>query len=207
MSTTKNKGKILKLTQMAVLTAVIILMSFTPLGYLKIGAVEFSLLTIPVVIGAMTCGPLSGAVLGGVFGLTSFIQCFGMSPFGSALFGINPVYTFILCMVPRILVGWLAGLIFKALYRPDGKKVLPFAAASLSGALLNTTLFMIFLIILFGNSDYIMGIRGDLNVLKFAVALVGFNGLIEAGVCLVAGTLIAKALVRFIPVNKAEQTA
>jgi uncharacterized membrane protein len=192
---------------MAVLTAVIILMSFTPLGYLKIGAVEISLLTIPVVIGAMTCGPLSGAVLGGVFGLTSFIQCFGMSPFGTALFGINPVYTFIMCMVPRILVGWLAGLIFKALYRADGTKVLPFAAASLLGALLNTTLFMIFLIILFGNSDYIMSIRGESNVLKFAIALVGFNGLIEAGVCLIAGTLIAKALVRFIPVNKAEQTA
>jgi uncharacterized membrane protein len=192
---------------MAVLTAVIILMSFTPVGYLKIGAIEFSLLTIPVVIGAMTCGPLSGAVLGGVFGLTSFIQCFGMSPFGSALFGINPVYTFIICMVPRILMGWLSGLVFKALYKSDGAKILPFSVASLSGALLNTILFMTFLIILFGNSDYIMAIRGDSNVLKFAVALVGFNGLVEAGVCLVTGTLIAKALVHFIPVNKAEQAA
>jgi hypothetical protein len=30
-----------------------------------------------------------------------------MSPFGAALLAINPIYTFILCLVPRILAGWL----------------------------------------------------------------------------------------------------
>ena len=45
-------------------------------------------MTIPVVIGAMILGPAGGAVLGLVFGLTSFYQCFAGDPFWSS-FGSN----------------------------------------------------------------------------------------------------------------------
>lgn len=73
-----------KLVQMAILIAVMLILAFTPLGYLKVGAIEITFMTIPVVVGAIILGPTAGAVLGGVFGLTSFIQCFGMSAFGAA---------------------------------------------------------------------------------------------------------------------------
>lgn len=73
-----------KLVQMAILIAVMLILAFTPLGYLKVGAIEITFMTIPVVVGAIILGPAAGAVLGGVFGLTSFIQCFGMSAFGAA---------------------------------------------------------------------------------------------------------------------------
>ena len=69
--------KTIKMVQMAILIAVLLVMSFTPLGYLHIGPLSISLLTIPVVIGAMLIGPGAGAVLGAVFGITSFAQCFG----------------------------------------------------------------------------------------------------------------------------------
>ena len=72
----KNK-RTLKMVQMAILIAVLLVMSYTPLGYLKIGLLSISLLSIPVVIGAMLFGPAAGAALGAVFGLTSFAQCFG----------------------------------------------------------------------------------------------------------------------------------
>ena len=64
--------KIVEMAQMAVLTAIILIMAFTPLGYLRTAGLEISLITIPVVIGAMITGPAAGAVLGGVFGITSF---------------------------------------------------------------------------------------------------------------------------------------
>ena len=35
-------------------------------------------------------------------------------------------------------MGWLAGLIFKALYKVDKTRLVSFAVASLSGAVLNT---------------------------------------------------------------------
>lgn len=114
-----------KLVQMAILIAVMLILAFTPLGYLKVGAIEITFMTIPVVVGAIILGPAAGAVLGGVFGLTSFIQCFGMSAFGAALLNISPILTFLVCMVPRILMGYLAGVIFGRCIIAAGQKFCP----------------------------------------------------------------------------------
>lgn len=67
------------LVELALLVAVILLMAFTPIGYIKTLGLEITLIVIPVAVGAVTLGPTGGAILGGVFGVTSFIQCFGMS--------------------------------------------------------------------------------------------------------------------------------
>lgn len=196
---TTNKTNVSKKTQSlaltGVLTAVVIIMAFTPLGYLKTPGVEISFIMLPVVIGAILLGPRTGAILGGVFGLTSFIQCFGMSAFGSTLLGINPIFTFILCVVPRILAGWLPGLIFNALKKFDKTKFISFAIASLSGALLNTVLFVALLVLFFWQTDYIQSLGASTNnVFGFFIAFVGLNGLLEAITCLVLGTAITKPL-------------
>ena len=111
MKTTKTarKAKTLFLAQNAVLAAIVVLMAFTPIGYLRLGAVETTFIMIPVAVGAIALGEKSGAFLGLVFGISSFIQCFGISPFGAALLQINPIFTFIMCLVPRILMGYLCG--------------------------------------------------------------------------------------------------
>lgn len=189
--------KTLKMVQTAILAAIIIVMAFTPLGYLKIGTVEITFITIPVVIGAMIAGPAAGAILGGVFGITSFIQCFGMSTFGTTLFGINPFYTFILCVVTRILVGWLSGLLFKAISGKDNKKVVSCIITAGFGAIINTALFIVTLFVLFGRTEYVQSIGG--TFMKLAMAIVGFNGVIEAGVSLVLGSVIAKLI--FVLIN------
>lgn len=90
-------------------------------------------------------------------------------------------------------MGLCCGLIFKALNK-DGKGILPFGAASLSGAALNTLFFMTALIVLFGNSEYIMAMRGSMNIFKFIAAFVGVQGVIEAIVCTVIGTALSKVL-------------
>lgn len=186
------------LVRMGVLVAIIVLMSFTPIGYLKVGAIEITFLMIPVSIGAIVLGERSGAILGGVWGLTSFIQCFGMSAFGAALLGINPILTFITCMIPRILVGYLTGLIFKVLRKSDKtKNVVSFVAASLVAPIINTLLFIVFVIVFFGGSDFIVGLRDGRNLLAFFVWFVGLNGLIEAIVAFVVGGAISKAVYRY----------
>ena len=77
-----NRKKIIALTENAMLSAIIVLMAFTPLGYLQIGPVKMTFIMIPVAVGAMTLGEKTGAFLGLVFGITSFIQCFGLDAFG-----------------------------------------------------------------------------------------------------------------------------
>ena len=135
MNSSQKTGKIVRL---GLLVAILIVMEVTNIGYIKTPTgLELTLMQIPVLIGAIIMGPAEGAILGGVFGLTSFFQCFGKSQFGATLMGINPVLTFIVCFFPRLLMGLCCGLIFKALNK-DGKGILPFGAASLSGAALNT---------------------------------------------------------------------
>ena len=75
---TKSKFSTKYLVEMALLVAIILLMAFTPIGYIKTAGLEITLIVIPVAVGAVTLGPAAGAILGGVFGITSFIQCFGM---------------------------------------------------------------------------------------------------------------------------------
>lgn len=199
--TIPNRRKLLELTELSILAAIIIIMAFTPLGFLKVGLIEITFITIPVVIGAIVLGPVAGGILGGIFGIASFIQCFGMSAFGSALLGINPILTLIICLIPRVLMGFLTGLIFKALSKIDKTKMVSFGAASLSGALLNTIFFVVTLILLFGRTSYIQEMQAGKNVFAFMVAFVGINGLVEALATFVAGTAISKALVAFTSRN------
>ncbi|MDD3338915.1 MAG: ECF transporter S component [Lachnospiraceae bacterium] len=181
------------LVQLALLVAIILLMAFTPIGYIKTLGLEITLIVVPVTVGAVILGPKGGAILGFVFGLTSFIQCFGMSPFGSVLLGLNPFGCFMVCVPTRTLMGWLTGLIYKA-FKGKKLKTLPHFVANLAGPIMNTLFFMTMLILFFFQSDYIQGLAGGLNPFAFVIAFVGINGLIEAAACFVAGTAISKVL-------------
>ena len=209
MSTEKknNYFSTRNLVQLALLTAIIVVMAFTPIGYLKTPVVEITFLTIPVIIGAIIIGPLAGAFLGAVFGFTSFIQCFGMSIFGGTLLAISPLFTFLLCIIPRVLMGFLCGVFFNAIYRADksSSKLVAFSFASLSGSLLNTILFVLFVFVFFGHSDYILSFGN--TTFEIIAVLVGINGIVEAVVCTIIATAVCKALVKiFSTLAKREKT-
>lgn len=97
-------------------TAIIIIMSVTPLGYIPLGVINATIIHIPVILGALYCGPKRGAFLGFVFGMTSFIKntvtpatlsAFVFSPvLAASQFGVAGVFkSAFICFVPRILVG------------------------------------------------------------------------------------------------------
>lgn len=183
--------------EMALLTAVILLLAFTPLGYIRTFGLEITLIVVPVTVGAVTLGPAAGAVLGAVFGITSFIQCFGMSPFGAVLLSINPAATFIVCVVSRILMGWLTGMIYQGLKNIQQIKKAALVIANLIGPLLNTFFFMSTLLLFFYHTEYISGLAksmGASNVFAFVAAFVGVNGVIEAAACFILGSAISRAL-------------
>lgn len=201
MAKNKMQKKTLRLVETAMLSAIIVVMAFTPLGYLKTAGLEITFIMIPVVVGGIITGPTAGAVLGLVFGITSFIQCFGMSAFGATLLEINPFLTFLVCIPTRTLAGWLVGLINKAITK-DGKRVpLGAAVSSLVGPVFNTLFFMSTLILCFGKTEFIQNLMGQMgaeNMLKFVIAFVGVQGAIEAAVCFVVSTAVSTAVVKAI---------
>ena len=101
MSKQNRNSKTKTIALLGILTGIIILMAFTPVGYLRLAAVSISFLMIPVAVGSIAKGPLAGAALGTVFGITSFVQCFGMDAFGTYLASKNVFFTFIMCVVCR----------------------------------------------------------------------------------------------------------
>ena len=155
--TKRGKYTVHDLVRISVLVAIMLLLEVTGLGMIKMPGLEITLLMVPVIVGAIVMGPASGAILGGVFGCISFWECFGRSQFGAVLLGINPIYTFLVCVPTRILAGWLCGVAFKGLNKLDKTNLWSFGAAGLIGALCNTVLFMTTLCLCFYNTEYIQG--------------------------------------------------
>ena len=179
-------------TLLGLLTAILLILSLTPLGYLNIGPLAISFNMIPVAVGAAALGPVGGAVLGAVFGMTSFLQSMGIggsSAMGAITFVISPSLTFIQRFFPRLITGFLVGLIYKGMRR--------FTPASVSGsvagffaAFLNTALFMGALVLLFGHAQAIQDMMKGQNVLEFICTFVGVNAVME----MIASTLVTGAL-------------
>lgn len=193
-----NKN-ILVMSELGILVAILLLMAFTPVGYLRLGTMTITFLTIPVIVGAIVLGPWAGAFLGLVFGLTSFYQCFGMDPMGTALMSISPLRTFLFTVVPRLLMGLCVGLIFKLFPK---RNAAAYTVTSFFGPFLNTVLFMTVLIACFWHTDVIQGwaasIPGASNVFLFAVLSVGVNFIVEAIVCTIVGAAVSKAVDRYL---------
>ena len=182
-----------RMVLLAMLSGILLMMSFTPLGYLNIGPLAISLNMIPVAIGAVALGPGGGAFLGAVFGVTSCLQCVGIggtSAMGVILFGISPVLTVLQRLAPRALAGWLTGFVYARL-RPIRSGFAAYAAG-FSAALLNTLLFMAALVLLFGRTAYLQGLIGGRSILLFTVTYVGVNALVE----LLAATVTVGAVCR-----------
>lgn len=193
-----NKVDSTLLAQLALLIAIEIIMRLTGLGNVPVGPLYMSFLTLPIAVGAMMVGPIGGVVLGAVFGFISFWDSVtGGSVMGSILFQINPVHSFILCVVTRVLMGLCTGYIFKAVRKIDHTKTWSYFVGALSAPLLNTLFFMSYLCIAFYNTDYVQGLVssvGATNPFMFVALLVGIQALVEAGVCGILGGIICKAL-------------
>lgn len=185
-----------RMVMLALLSGILLVLSFTPLGYLNIGPLAISLNMIPVAIAAVALGPNGGAFMGGVFGVTSCLQCLGiggLSQMGALLFEISPVLCFVQRLIPRILAGFLSGWIYRGVKKIGGGTVASFATG-FGAALLNTVLFMGALVLLFGNTEYIQGLIGGRNVLVFICAFVGINAVVEMIATTIVASSVCKAL-------------
>lgn len=177
---------------LGLMMAILLLMAYTPLGYLNIGPLAITFNVIPVAISAIVLGPAGGAAAGSIFGLTSFLQCIGIggqSLMGVALFNINPVLAFIQRFVPRLLDGLLLGYIYKGM-RKKTNTYISCAVTGFFSAFLNTLFFMAALVILFGNTAYLQDMIGGKNIIVFICTFVGINAVCE----MIVSTVITGAV-------------
>lgn len=189
------------LTKLALLVAVELAMRALGLGAVPVGPLNMSFLTLPIAVGAMVIGPLAGLVLGGAFGVLSLADAVsGRSVMTGTFFSISPIHTVILCIGMRMLMGLCCGLLFAALRKVDKKGTWSYLAGALSAPLLNTLFFMGYICLAFYNCDYVQNLvvtLGAANPIMFVILLVGVQGLVEAAVCGVLGSVVGKAVDTF----------
>ena len=108
-ASTRKKVNVRRMTIISLLSAISIMLSMIPLGYIQIGPLAITTMCIPVMIGGIIEGPMVGMIVGFIFGLTSMFRGMaGMAGPTSPIF-INPLVS----VLPRIFIGLVAYYSFK----------------------------------------------------------------------------------------------
>jgi uncharacterized membrane protein len=112
-----------------VLGAIAILLGWTRIGYIPVPnlSANATIMHIPAIIGGVMEGWLVGMIIGGLFGLSSF-----------ALATIPLFKNPIVAILPRLLIGVIAALSYKALKKNN--EYLALVVAAIVGTLTNTIL-------------------------------------------------------------------
>ncbi len=187
----KEKKKLVRLVLCALFAALIVVMTFTPyLGYITVGIIEITTLHMVVIFGAAVLGAKYGAILGGVWGLTCIVRAIQM--------GFVPFANPIVSLLPRILVGVVAGLVFMGLSKTKLPKLISLVLTTLAGTITNTTCVLTALKlcddikITYGDIHIILG-KTDLLIKAGEISFNGFEALFGEGaktIEAIIGTLI-----------------
>ncbi len=198
MTTATKRTRIAQLTLLAMLVAVLIVLAYVnipmPMGL----SITFNM--IPVAIAVMAMGMTGGIIVGGAFGLISFLQCFGIfgsSALGAALVNVSPFLMFVQRFVSRVLVGVLAALVYRGMCRTKAPMYAKGLVTGFSAAFFNTLFFMTLLVLFFGHTDKLAGPIAEKGVFLYIITSVGINAVVEMAVAALvtgaAGVALKKA--------------
>lgn len=181
-----------KLTGLAILTALVVILQFLPI---KGPFFLITLTLVPIVIGSALYGAFSGAWLGFIFGVTVLL-----SGDAAAFLTINIPGTIATVLVKGTLAGLAAGLVYKLASKVN--RYFGVICSALVSPVVNTGIFLLGCRLFF--MDTVNGwaaASGYENVGAYMIlSLVGINFLIELGVDLVCSPVI----LRLINIRKKE---
>ncbi len=199
-----NKNKTYELVLYALFIAITAVLGLTPLGFIPL-VVSITTTHMPVIIGSYSLGTKGGALLGGVFGLTSLIRCF-TSPvdvtaqlmLGKSTGGFGIYNLFLIIMIiflPRILCGVFSALTYKGIAKFDKTKIGAMGVAAFVGSMTNTVFYLGGLYLFaFDSMASAYGVSTYGALLKMILGIVGFNGVIEAVAAVIICTAVGKAI-------------
>lgn len=163
---------------LAMFIAIILLQTSIPLiGYIPIGPLSITIIPMTVVVATVLLGTVDGAIIGGFWGLTTFVRSFvwPTSPLAAIVF-VNPLIS----IVPRIMIGVVAGFTYTYLKKHLKSEAAGISISAVLGSLTNTVL-VLGLIYLFYKAKapqlYQINIK---ELLPYLLGVVGTNGVPEA---------------------------
>lgn len=182
---TTNKMSTETLVLGAILTALVAVLQLMG-AFIRFGMFSISLVLIPIVIGAATCGTKVSAWLGGVFGIIVLL-----SGDAAAFLAVDVAGTIITVMLKGVACGVAAGLVYKAV--SGFNQYVAVIAAAVVCPLVNTGVFLLGCLVFF--MDTITEWAGGADVGYYVISgLVGFNFLFELGTNIVLSPVVVRLL-------------
>ncbi|MDB8790484.1 ECF transporter S component [Romboutsia sp. 1001216sp1] len=183
---TKNVN-VRKMAIIGVLSAVSIMMSMIPgIGYIPIGPTNATIMHVPVIIGSIIEGPIVGATVGFIFGLTSLIKALNQPTITSFAF-INPLVS----ILPRVLIGILAYYIYEFAMKLTKKASISGLLAGGLGSIINTAGVLGMIYILYGARFAEVSGASASTAGTFIFTLAATNGIPEA----IIGALVVSPVI------------
>lgn len=205
----KIEKRVLDMTLAAIFTAIIITMAVVPfLGYIPLGFMNATIIHVPVIIGAILLGPRYGAYFGLVFGVTSLIKAtltpnvtsFVFSPFVTIGGYSGNMWSVVICLIPRILIGVAAYYVYelavRALYGRKGGQTVSLWLAGIAGSMTNTILVMNGIYLFFGNSYAAATNKAVAGIYQVILGIILTLGIPEAIVAGILTTAVVKVLLK-----------
>ncbi len=198
-----QKKDLRRMVQIALLAAIMMVMSVTPLGYIPLPFMKATIMHIPVIIGACLLGPRVGAGLGALFGLTSVVMAtinpnitsFVFTPFYSFNEQFHgSIWSIVVAMLPRILIGVVSGYVFILVKKVIKNDTVSLMLAGISGAMTNTIGVMGLIYIFFGEQYAIAGGKDPQLLLGIIIGIIATNGVMEAIIAAILTAAVCKAV-------------
>lgn len=188
--------------QVALMAAIIILLANTPLGMIQLPIIKATTVHIPVIVGAITLGPVAGAILGGVFGLCSLVSntmapsllSFAFSPFLSTTGLVGVIKALWISVGCRILIGLVAGCVWTGLKGLRVNQTISLVITGFVGSITNTILVMSSIYLLFAQQYAAAKQVAISGVFKLIMATILGSGIPEALAAAVIIAPICKAI-------------
>lgn len=191
---------------MSMFLAVEVILTFTPLGFLRIGPLNATTMHIPVIIAGIAFGMKAGIFTGSMFGLLSIwnatinptITSFVFSPF-IEIGGMHGNFmSLLIAMIPRILLGIAAAGVYEFLRKKNINLTICILSAAVIATLTNTILVLSGIYIFFADS-YAAAMNIDVQTLvTVLLGIISTNGILEIILACILSISICKALKPFM---------
>ena len=181
-----------RLTLGALLTAMVIVLQLLG-SFIRLGPFSISLVLVPIVIGAATCGPVIGSWLGFVFGMAVLL-----SGDAAAFLSIHAPGTILTVLLKGTLCAFAAAAVYKLAEKLNRYVAVVFSA--IVCPLVNTGIFLLGCRLFFWDTIASWGAAaGFESTVSYAfLGLVGANFLFEMGFNL----LLSPVIVRLLNIKK-----
>lgn len=193
VSTRKNVN-VRRMTIIGILSSISIMLSMVPfVGYIQIGPIAITTMYIPVVIGAIMEGPIAGAILGFIFGGSSFLRAI-TNPTPLNFPFINPLVS----ILPRIMIGIVVYYVYKLVMKITKNVYISGLITGAAGSITNTVGVLGMMYVLYGEK-YALATGASASEAKTVIlAIAAANGIPEA----IGGAIVVAAVATVLKKSK-----